>query len=102
MGLVKSQMFDNELVEVEGIAQIKHSSTNQIFDIDGSELVDWECINYDEINPIYASTYECKIEHPDLGLLTWQCGYAAADTDVGSHQIIHDFERFNINLNDEL
>ena len=85
-----------ELVECKGIAQIKHSTTGVVYDIDPSDLVDWECINYNEFDPINGSTYECKIEHPDLGLLIWQCGYAASDSDVGSHQLIIDFEDFNI------
>jgi hypothetical protein len=85
-----------EYVECKGIAKIKHSTTDKIYDIDGSELIDWECINYDEINPMYASTYECKLEHPDLGLLIWQCGHAAMDTDVGSHQLISDIKDFDI------
>ena len=85
-----------ELVECKGIAQIKHSTTGVVYDIDPSDMVDWECINYNELDPINGSTYECKIEHPDLGLLIWQCGYAASDSDVGSHQLIIDFEDFDI------
>jgi len=45
---------------------------------------------------MYASTYECKLEHPDLGLLIWQCDHAAMDTDVGSHQLISDIKDFDI------
>ena len=87
---------ETELVECKGIDQIKHSTTGIVYDIDGSELVDWECISYGELNPIYGSTYECQIEHPDLGLLIWQCGYASSDPDIGEHILVNDFKEFDI------
>ena len=58
-------------------------------------MVDWECIHYGK-EPIYNSTYECKIEHPDLGLLIWQCGYASLDPDIGEHILVNDFKEFDI------
>jgi hypothetical protein len=87
---------ETELVECKGIAQIKHSTTGIVYDIDGSELVDWECISYGELDPINGSTYECQIEHPDLGLLIWQCGYASSDPDIGEHILVNDFKEFDI------
>lgn len=87
---------ETELVECKGIAQIKHSTTGIVYDIDGSELVDWECISYGELDPINGSTYECKIEHPNLGLLIWQCGYASSDPDIGEHIMVNDFKDFDI------
>jgi len=87
---------ETELVKCKGIAQIKHSTTGIVYDIDGSELVDWECISYGELDPINGSTYECKIEHPDLGLLIWQYGYASSDPDIGEHILVNDFKEFDI------
>lgn len=87
---------EKELVECKGIAQIKHSTTGIIYDIDSSELIDWECISHSKYYPDLDRTFECMIEHSDLGLLIWKCGHASSDPDIGEHILVNDFKEFVI------
>jgi len=86
--------IEEPVAECIGTARIRHETTGVVYDIDGNDL-EWECIYAHEWHP-YQSTYEALYEHDDLGLLTWQCGWAASEPDIGSHELICDFKEYII------
>ncbi|AUR04577.1 hypothetical protein PhaeoP72_02625 [Phaeobacter inhibens] len=80
-----------------GTARIRHVSSGEIFDIEADEL-DWDIVGGDERQMGPETHFEAAIEHPDLGMLTWEIGeYPAGvenyrNTNAGGHEIVHDFD----------
>ncbi len=84
-------------VYCKGTARIRHSATGHIYEIRSDEL-DWDAVGGDERQMGPETHYEAVLEHPELGSLSWglwEYPIGAEnhhDTDVGSHEVIVDFD----------
>ncbi len=84
-------------VRCRGVAQIRHHVTGVVHEIDAEDL-DWDAVGGDERQMGPEIHYEATFDHPALGLLTWGLWeYPVgvenhSDTDVGSHELIKDFD----------
>ena len=54
----------------KGVTRIKHAKTGEIYDISVDEL-DWDAIGSDERQMGPETHYQAALEHPQLGLITW-------------------------------
>lgn len=84
-------------VYCRGIARIRHASTDEIFEIESSELY-WDAVGGEERQMGPEINYEATIDHPELGDLIWSLWeYPIGienyhDTNVGEHEVIEDFD----------
>lgn len=84
----------------QGTAEIRHRDTGVIYKIEPDEL-DWQQSGGEERGMGVELSYEAIVEHPYLGTLTWALweyplGFeSCADTDVGQHEIVKNFD-FNL------
>lgn len=84
-------------VYCRGVAQIRHASTCEVFEIESDEL-DWDAVGGDERQMGSEIHYEATVVHPELGNLTWglweyPLGIENYNiTDVGKHEVIEDFD----------
>lgn len=83
-------------VYCRGTAQIKHSATGEIYEIESDELV-WDAVGVDERQMGSEIHYEAAIDHPELGEVTWGLWEYPVGienyhtTDAGRHEVIEDF-----------
>lgn len=94
-----AEVYDQNLVECKGSAKIKSSVDGKIYNIEGADL-DWECIYAHEVDPLVI-TYEGTIVHDELGELTWQCGSASQEPNIGPHELVEDFTSFDYKYSNE-
>lgn len=84
-------------ISVEGIAKIQHAETGETFLLSSDEL-DWNAVASDERQMGTETQYQATIEHPELGLLSWNLweypvgAENFSQTETGSHTVIEDFE----------
>lgn len=77
----------------EGIARIRHAATGEIHEISADEL-DWNEFASDDRQMGIEIGYSAQIEHPALGLLTWELweyplgAENMRETDVNGHELI--------------
>jgi len=84
-------------VYCNGTARIRHRDSGEIHEIDG-DMLDWEVVDSNERQMGPEFHYEAKIEHPELGKLTWNLweyplgaeNYRV--TDVGPHEVVEDLD----------
>ncbi|MEZ5654913.1 MAG: hypothetical protein R3E04_03325 [Sphingobium sp.] len=82
-------------VSANGIAQIRHAQTGEVYEIDADEL-DFQAIGADERHMGPAVYHQADIEHPALGTLVWGLWeYPIGienmqETDVGEHELLED------------
>lgn len=80
----------------DGKALIRHCDTGEIHEIDSDEL-DWEAAGGDEREMGAETHYQAVVEHPVLGLLSWELWeYPVGvenykNTDVRTHEVVDDF-----------
>ncbi|MCA1371522.1 hypothetical protein I6F15_30000 [Bradyrhizobium sp. BRP14] len=80
-----------------GSAQIRHSETGKIYQIDSDEL-DWDAVGGDERQMGSEIHYEAVVDHPELGELRWGLWEYPVGienhhiTEAGPHAVIEDFE----------
>ena len=84
-------------VYCRGVAQIRHASTGEVYEIESDEL-DWDAVGGDERPMGSEIHYEAVVIHQELGSLTWglwEYPLGAENhniTDVGKHEVIEDFD----------
>lgn len=80
-----------------GTAKIRHAKTGKVYTINSDELL-WETVESEERNMGPETHYVSDIEHPELGLLTWELWEYPEGvenyqrTNVGEHEIVEDFD----------
>ncbi|WP_422346015.1 hypothetical protein [Parasphingorhabdus sp.] len=81
----------------KGIARVKHAKTGRIYDISADEL-DWDAVGSDERNMGPETHYQALLEHPQLGLISWNIweypigAENMQETDVGEHILIENLD----------
>lgn len=80
-----------------GTAKFRQAETDTIYEIECKEL-DWEDVGGDERHMGFETHYEATIDHPALGLVSWNLWeYPEGvennkETNVGKHAVIDDFD----------
>jgi hypothetical protein len=89
-----------------GVARIRHATTGEIFEIPAEDL-DWAEFASDERQMGLEIGYSATIEHPALGLLTWELweypigAENMKETDVNGHELLENISFGLQNLPDD-
>jgi hypothetical protein len=84
-------------VAINGTALIRHAATQVDYRIEAEEL-DWDQVGGDEEQMGPRLQFAAEIDHPDLGLLSWEAWeYPVGilddiDQNIGPHQLIENFD----------
>lgn len=84
-------------VAATGTARIRHADTGEVFEIHADEL-DFEAIGADERGMGPEIHHQAELEHPSLGLLSWNLWeYPVgienmSEAEIGEHKLIDDID----------